>query len=147
QQAGAPAKKGGRERDTGARIDSVTHSEDTSRAADHKLPTSALRYVIGSRPPTTQRTGPTSTPPPITTRAQIPITIAAIRAPTGRTEPTRPRLTPSTRTPRPIDHPNRKKRSPQTLDFLTEKVLGAVMSGRSGWFPGWRRADSLTFCR
>ncbi len=41
--------KSGRERDTGARIVEVTQ-RGQSRAADHKLLTSALRYVISSRP-------------------------------------------------------------------------------------------------
>ncbi len=30
--------------------------------------------------------------------------------------------------------------------FLTESSSAAT-SDRCGWFPGWRRADSLTFCR
>ena len=35
------------------------------------------------------------------------------------------------------------------LTFLTERVArsGRLTSGRCGWFSGWRRADSLTFCR
>ena len=44
------AKKGGRERDTGARIKQAL--EGQSRAADHKPLTSALRYVSHPRPPT-----------------------------------------------------------------------------------------------
>ena len=46
----ASRSKGGRERDTGARI--TTALEGPSRAADHKPLTSALRYVSHSRPPT-----------------------------------------------------------------------------------------------
>jgi hypothetical protein len=45
-QAGTAVKRGGRGRDTGARIDEAL--EGQSRAADHKLLTSALRFV--SRP-------------------------------------------------------------------------------------------------
>jgi hypothetical protein len=63
QQADKPGEESGRERDTGARID-VGHSKRTSCAADHKLLTSALRYVIGSRPI------PQPTPPPHTPRDQ-----------------------------------------------------------------------------
>ena len=44
-------EKSGRERDTGARINKAL--EGQSRAADHKLLTSALRYVSHPRPPTT----------------------------------------------------------------------------------------------
>ena len=46
----ASRSKGGRERDTGARI--TTALKGPSRAADHKPLTSALRYVSHSRPPT-----------------------------------------------------------------------------------------------
>ena len=49
----ASRSKGGRERDTGARI--TTALEGPSRAADHKPLTSALRYVSHSRPPRTDR--------------------------------------------------------------------------------------------
>ena len=45
----ASRSKGGRERDTGARI--TTALKEPSRAADHKPLTSALRYVSHSRPP------------------------------------------------------------------------------------------------
>jgi len=41
-------EQGGRERDTGARIQQALKGQ--SRAADHKPPTSALRYVSHSRP-------------------------------------------------------------------------------------------------
>ena len=51
QQAGAPARESGRGRDTGARINKAL--EGQSRAADHKLLTSALRFVSHPRPPTT----------------------------------------------------------------------------------------------
>ena len=47
-------------------------------------------------------------------------------------------------------NPHDPTRSParQPLDFLTEKSLGrAVVSGGAGRSSGWRRADSLTFCR
>jgi hypothetical protein len=34
------------------------------------------------------------------------------------------------------------------LTFSLSESLGwAVTSDRRGWFSGWRRADSLTFCR
>ena len=46
----ASRSKGGRERDTGARIKRAL--KGPSRAADHKPLTSALRYVSHSRPPT-----------------------------------------------------------------------------------------------
>ena len=47
-QAAAP-KKGGRERDTGARITKALKGQ--SHAADHEPLTSALRLVLDSRPP------------------------------------------------------------------------------------------------
>jgi hypothetical protein len=37
----------------------------------------------------------------------------------------------------------------ESIGALTGRVrsVWAVTSDRAGWFPGWRRADSLTFCR
>jgi hypothetical protein len=46
--AGDGEEEGGRERDTGARIRAL---EGQGRAAGHRPPTPALRYVIGPRPP------------------------------------------------------------------------------------------------
>jgi hypothetical protein len=46
--AGDGEEEGGRERDTGARIWAL---EGQGRAAGHRPPTPALRYVIGPRPP------------------------------------------------------------------------------------------------
>ena len=50
-------------------MDSSHSNEDTSRAADHKLLTSALRYVISSRPTATYDTA---------------ITVTRVRAARGR---------------------------------------------------------------
>ena len=56
-----PGQQGGRERDKGARIQHALKGQ--SCAADHKPLTSALRYVIGTRPPD-------SLTPPSARRAQ-----------------------------------------------------------------------------
>ena len=58
-QAAASEEEGGRERDTGARIDQGPRR--ASRAADHKPLTSALRHVIDSRPTQPNAASPTST--------------------------------------------------------------------------------------
>jgi transposase len=67
----SPGEESGRERDTGARIDLVTQTR-TSRAADHKLLTSALRYVISSRPTDNLRRDRRGRKTKETTRPQIP---------------------------------------------------------------------------
>ena len=68
--------------------------------------------------------------------------------PTRRTELTGADLTPSATLPDRYRRPESTfKVRRNALDFLTERFPWAATSDPFGWFSGWRRADSLTFCR
>ncbi len=116
----SPSGEGGRECDTGARIKEALKGQ--SCAADHKPLTSALRYVIGSRPhqqshitgpPASQRQSAGADPTTAKTRTN--------RARRPQAKPQKPVSRPATKLPARSDgsdpHKQRPKQSPSPLDF------------------------------
>ena len=148
QQAGSPGEKGGRERDTGARINQAL--EGQSRAADPQLQTPALRLVIASRPHDNLTPPHRRRPPPtLTTRAQNPATTTPIGTAAGPTGPTEADLRPSATPPRPIRSPKSARNCPRALDFHRSSRAGvssapakllAAGSSDAVWMPTSRPA-------